>query len=216
MTTDSATHPATPWPDEESRLASWRKAVTEQRGGEAYGDLLAAHRLLQDRVAGCALPHDLVETVTAKITELNELLAPHQVPEPERWDGWRPDLPGRALPLLPPYLIDEVGDTTLRGRVTFTRFYLGGGAAAHGGSHGLLFDDVMGNVVGRQDGVSRTAFLKVNYRRITPLDVELTWDVSLEDSEGRKRWVTARLYNPAGEVVSDAEALFLRLLPGQQ
>ena len=34
--------------------------------------------------------------------------------------------------------------------------------------------------------------------------------------EGRKRFVSARLYNPAGEVVADCEGLFLRLLPGQQ
>jgi hypothetical protein len=120
---------------------------------------------------------------------------------------------------MPPYVIDEVAEDvqSLRGHVTFPRFYLGGNAAVHGGAHTLLFDDVMGHVTGRQrDGISRTAFLKVNFRLITPIDVELTFDITLDKTEGRKRWLTGRLYNPAGEVVSDAEALFLRLLPGQQ
>ena len=35
---------------------------------------------------------------------------PHQVPEPDRIDGWRPDLPGRGHPLLPPYFIDDETD----------------------------------------------------------------------------------------------------------
>ena len=64
-------------------------------------------------------------------------------------------------------------------------------------------------------GVARTAFLKVNYRRITPIDVELRYEASRDRVEGRKRWGTARLFDPAGELVADAEALFVELLPGQ-
>jgi len=136
--------------------------------------------------------------------------------EPDRIDGWRPDLPGRGHPLLPPYLIDEETPDALAGRVTFTRFYLGGNGAAHGGSHPLLFDDVLGRVMNHnQPGVSRTASLTVNYRRITPLDVELRWEASRDRVEGRKRWGTARLFGPDGSLVSDAEGFFLQLLPGQ-
>ena len=86
--------------------------------------------------------------LTARLTELTTLLGEHQAPEPERWDGWRPDIPGRAMPLLPPYVVDGRGEGRLHGRVTFTRFYLGGNGAAHGGAHTLLFDDVMGNIAG--------------------------------------------------------------------
>ena len=45
---------------------------------------------------------------------------------------------------------------------------------------------------------------------------KLSFDVRLDGVDGRKRFVSARLYNPAGEVVADCEGLFLRLLPGQQ
>jgi acyl-coenzyme A thioesterase PaaI-like protein len=210
------THATTPWADEQERRRDWEAAAAEQRGGAAYGELIAAQRLLQDRVAGAVLPHELMTTVTAKLSELATMLADYQAPEAERWDGWRADIPGRAMPLLPPYVIDERGKGELRGRVTFTRFYLGGNAAAHGGSHALLFDDVMGHLSGQAGGMSRTASLTVNYRRITPLDVELTLDCRLDSIDGRKRFISARLYNPAGEVVADSDGMFLRLLPGQQ
>ncbi|MCW2495474.1 PaaI family thioesterase [Jatrophihabitans sp.] len=213
------THSTSPWADEETKLADWTQAVSEVRGGDEYIELIRLQRLVQDRVAGATYPGEALHTVTEKLRELADYLEPLQATEPERWDGWRTDIPGRALPIMPPYVIDEVAEDgkSLRGRVTFTRFYLGGNAAVHGGTHTLLFDDVMGHVTGRQrDGISRTAFLKVNFRRITPMDVELTFDATLDGVDGRKKWLTGRLYNPAGEVCSDAEALFLRLLPGQQ
>jgi hypothetical protein len=154
--------------------------------------------------------------MAAGLLDLADVLAAHQAPEPDRIDGWRPDLPGRGHPLLPPYLIDEEADGALCGRVRFTRFYLGGNNAAHGGALPLLFDDVLGRVMNHgQRGISRTAYLKTNYRRITPLDLELRFEASRDRVEGRKRWGSARLFDPAGALLSDAEGLFLQLMPGQ-
>jgi hypothetical protein len=211
----SSSHAATPWPDEDDRRRAWEAAAAEYRGGSAYGELIAAQRLLQDRVAGAVLPQPVLIDVTARLSALAEELAPYQADEPDRWDGWRPDIPGRAMPVLPPYVIEERGEGSLRGWVVFTRFYLGGGGAAHGGSHTLLFDDLMGHLAGLAGGVARTAYLTVNYRRITPIDVRLSFDCSLDRVDGRKRFITARLRNPDGHVVADAEGLFLRLNPGQ-
>jgi acyl-coenzyme A thioesterase PaaI-like protein len=210
------THSTTPWPDEDSHEEAWASGMAQHRGGSSYGPLIAAQRLLQDRVAGAVLPPELLVDVTSQITALSDRLAEHQTAESARWDGWRPDLPGRAVPLLPAYVIDEQGAGRLRGHVTFTRFYLGGNGAAHGGSHTLLFDDVMGQLAKDAGGVSRTAYLTVTYRRITPIDVELSFDCTLDRVEGRKRFVSARLYNGSGEVAADCSGLFLRLLPGQQ
>lgn len=205
-----------PWPDEDAG-ETWLDKNVIGRGGAEFAALHTAHRLLQNRLAGAVLPPDLATSITEQLTDLAKVLGDYQVPEADRWDGWRPDLPGRGLALLPEYFIDDEDETSIRGHVTFTRFYLGGNGAAHGGSQPLLFDDVFGRVANHhQDGVARTAYLKVNYRRITPIDVELTIEASLDKIEGRKRWVTGRLYNPAGELVSDAEGLFLQLLPGQQ
>lgn len=217
MSSDDFNRSLTPWPDVDVPAEFEREEHrSNPRGGAEFAALHATQRLLQDRLAGAALPADLAHEVTDRLQQIAQLLGDYQMPEPDRIDGWRADLPGRGHPLLPPYLIDDEAEATLTGRVTFTRFYLGGNGAAHGGSHPLLFDDVLGRVMNhRQPGVSRTAFLKVNYRRVTPLDVELRWEASRDRVEGRKRWGSARLFDPSGELVSDAEALFLQLLPGQ-
>lgn len=206
----------TPWPEPELDPAAAHQKAAELRGGIEFTDLHTAQRLLQGRLAGARLSGPLAKEITERLHELNEQLADQQVPEPDRVDGWRPDLPGRGHPLLPPFVIDDEDDRSLRGRVTFTRFYLGGNAAVHGGSQPLLFDDLFGRVANHhQDGVARTASLTVNYRRVTPLDVELNYDVTLDRIDGRKRFVSGRLSDPSGAVLSDATGLFLRLLPGQ-
>jgi hypothetical protein len=201
-----------PWPDTEEPA----EVAPALRGGVEFAELHLAQRLLQDRLAGAAVPPAVAKELTEQLLDIADVLAEHQVAEADRYDGWRPDLPGRGHPLLPPYFIDEETEAGLAGRVTFTRFYLGGNGAAHGGSHPLLFDDVLGRVMNQHlPGVSRTAFLKMNYRRITPLDVELQFEASRDKVEGRKRWGSARLFDPSGALLSDAEGLFLQLLPGQ-
>ena len=194
-----------PWPSTSSRP-----------GGEEYAARHAAQRLLQDRLTGAALPAELERQVADTLTELNELLASHQVAEGARYDAMRVDLPGRGHPLLPPYVVDEVRTGAIRGRVTFSRFHLGGGAAVHGGVAPLLFDDVLGRVANDgYDTTARTAYLKTDYRQVTPLDVELFWDVSLDRVEGRKRFATGRLTDAGGAVLAEAQGLFIELLPGQ-
>ena len=212
-----AVEPTLPWPDVDVPAdPDWDKPPTAPRGGAEFAALHTAQRLLQDRLAGAALPPHLARELTAQLLDVADRLAAHQMSEPDRIDGWRPDLPGRGHPLLPPYFIDSETESTLTGHVTFTRFYLGGNGAAHGGSHPLLFDDVLGRVMNHsQPGVSRTAFLTVNYRRVTPLDVELRFEASRDRVEGRKRWGSARLFDQEGTLLSDAESLFLALLPGQ-
>jgi acyl-coenzyme A thioesterase PaaI-like protein len=207
--------PLSPWHEsDDDRWATLNADV--RRGTDEYYEMLTALRLLQDRVAGSTPPPDVAGRITTQLRELSDQLDAHQADEAGRWDGWHGELPGRGMPVLPPYLIDDDGGTKLRGTVTFGRFFLGGNGVAHGGSQPLLFDDVFGRIANHgYPGVARTAYLKVNYRRITPLDTELTFDARRDKVEGRKRWVTGRLYTPDGDIASDAEGLFLHLLPGQ-
>jgi acyl-coenzyme A thioesterase PaaI-like protein len=221
MTDDPATAraPMTPWPDADTDPDAGQGSVwapAERRGGDEYAALLQAQRLLNDRLAGAGLPPEVAIEVTARLDELIELAAGYQVDEHHRYDGWRPDLPGRGHPFLAPFLIDDESPGRLRGRVTFTRFHLGGNGAVHGGGHPLLFDDVLGRVANhRQDGIARTAYLHMDYRAVTPLDVELTYEASLDRVEGRKRFATGRLLGPDGTVLTEASGLFVTLLPGQ-
>ena len=61
---------------------------------------------------------------------------------------------------------------------------------------------------------SRTAYLHVNYRQIAPVDQELQVDAAIDRIEGRKIFVSGRLLD-GDAVLCDAEALFVRLKPGQ-
>jgi acyl-coenzyme A thioesterase PaaI-like protein len=118
------------------------------------------------------------------------------------------------MPFMPPYVLDEQGPDFAKGRVRFTRFYLGGRGAVHGGAHAVLFDDIMGRLASG-DGPTRTASLTINYRRIIPTDADIVFDARIDRTEGRKRFVSARLYDETGEVGADCEGLFIVLRPGQ-
>ncbi|HEV7205225.1 MAG TPA: PaaI family thioesterase [Jatrophihabitans sp.] len=203
-----------PWPDGD---IDWYRQHDSPRGGAEYAELHHAQRLLQDRLAGAALPPEVSKDVTERLLELADELAAHQVAEVDRFDSWRPDLPGRGHPLLPPFVIDAETGTSLSGRVTFTRFHLGGNGAVHGGTQPLLFDDLLGRVANRhQSGIARTAYLTVNFRKVTPVDVELHFDATLDSLEGRKRFASGRLTDATGAVLAEAEGLFIRLQAGQQ
>ena len=70
----------------------------------------------------------------------------------------------------------------------------------HGGVLPLLFDSVFGMVIhaaGRP--ISRTAFLHVDYRKVTPIDTPLTARGWVREAEGRKAFVNAELRDPDGE-----------------
>jgi hypothetical protein len=61
---------------------------------------------------------------------------------------------------------------------------------------------------------SRTAYLHVDYRSVTPIGEELTFDGRFDRVEGRKRYLSGRMYR--GEVlVTEANGLFVELRPGQ-
>jgi acyl-coenzyme A thioesterase PaaI-like protein len=127
---------------------------------------------------------------------------------------WSGDTWG-ANALIPEFAVDRSSDHSVTGRVTFTPFHHGGGGAVHGGVIPMVFDQVLGrltNVPGR--GRARTAYLHVNYRQVTPIGTELRLDATIEREEGRKIFAGGRLRR-GEELLADAEALFVRLRPGQ-
>jgi acyl-coenzyme A thioesterase PaaI-like protein len=185
------------------------------RGGAPYSRFFTHFCALQDKVTSSDPPEEVWAEAATHIEAALALLQPWEAPEWERPAGTRRDLPGRGNPMLIPFDLDEETSTSIRGRSMFRPFHLGGNGAAHGGTLPLLFDDLLGRIAnsgGRP--VARTAYLKVNYRKITPIGVELTAEATVDHVEGRKRWVSGRLLQD-GTLLADAEGLFIQLLPGQ-
>ncbi|MFP3468183.1 PaaI family thioesterase, partial [Leifsonia sp. SIMBA_070] len=58
--------------------------------------------------------------------------------------GGRIDLPARGNITLPPYEVDEATSESVKARITFRRYHLGGNNAAHGGQVAVAFDDLLG------------------------------------------------------------------------
>jgi acyl-coenzyme A thioesterase PaaI-like protein len=122
--------------------------------------------------------------------------------------------PGRAQGLVPAIADEVLTATAAAGTVVFGNFYAGKNGAAHGGSVPLLFDEVFGRMGFASNTAGRTAFLRTDYRSVTPTGAELTLVCRLDRVEGRKRYFSGELRN--GEVVCvEAESLWVELKPGQ-
>lgn len=186
------------------------------KGGPDYGRFIDALRTLQDR-ARAALPPDAVVTELAdQLEAMNKLLAPYEVSEWDSPSGRRTDLPLRGNILLVPMTIESFDNGVLTGTATFGRYHLGRNGAVHGGCLGLLFDTIFGtgSLLLTDLRKLRTAYLNINYRKITPIEKELRYDCTLARVEGRKVFMTGRLLD-GDEVLAEAEALFVKLNPGQ-
>lgn len=185
------------------------------RGGPDYGRFVEAVRTLQDRTRAADAPDDVITKAAAMVEAVSELLAPYEADEWTTPSGRRLDLPNRGNLMQVPSDLKTVGDE-VEGVVRFRRFHLGRNGAVHGGALAQLWDSVLGFAAFQLSSSfkQRTAYLHVNYRKIAPIDKDLRVDARVDRSEGRKIFVTGRLLD-GDEVLSDAEALFVKLNPGQ-
>lgn len=178
--------------------------------------MLEASRRLLDAVAGADAPDDVVRAATASVRAACEALAPYEVDELRSPAGRHWELPGRGHPILTPFVPDFFSADELRGTVTFTRAHLGGGGAVHAGVIPLLFDEILGYLAtrGGDRPPTRTAYLKVDYRSLTPLGATLTAEARIERIEGRKVFATGVLRD-GSRVCAEANGLFVMLRPEQ-
>jgi acyl-coenzyme A thioesterase PaaI-like protein len=194
---------------------AWGDRPEPGQGGAEFAAFVEAVRRLLDFVTGTNPPAPVIAAARRTVDDLCATLEPYSAPESDTPAGARVDLPGRGHPLLAPLMVDELSGDELRGRVTFTRFHLGRGGAAHGGAIALLFDDVLGRMA-HVDGTSRarTARLEVSYRQVTPIGTELAVESWVHHTEGRRRVVKGRLRRD-GTVLAEAEGLFVALRADQ-
>jgi len=168
-----------------------------------------------DALASAQPDEDTIARVEVELGALTDLLAPLEVPERERVYGRRQELDGRGQATVPPFVVTAADDNEVRGTVRFGAYFLGGNMAAHGGAIPLFFDEILGRLAQAAGRTAcRTAYLKTDFRSITPIGPTLTVRAWFEREEGRKRFLRATLHH--GEVLcAEADALFVELRPGQ-
>ncbi|MBF6183035.1 PaaI family thioesterase [Nocardia otitidiscaviarum] len=190
--------------------------IVEAHPGPEFGSFVAAMRTLQDLAVSVDAPDEVYGRALRQAHELIELLEPYRAPELASPAGRATALPGRGSLLMPPWRVVEAGPDGVRSQGEFRRYHVGGNSAVHGGVLPLLFDDLFGTLVhyaGRP--ISRTAFLHVNYRKITPVETPLTVVGTVDRVEGRKTFVSARLLDESETLLADCEGLMVQLLPWQ-
>jgi acyl-coenzyme A thioesterase PaaI-like protein len=184
--------------------------------GPGFGPFLTSMRRLQDLAVSADPDSDTWVDAAKRVDELVALLEPFEAAEGVGPAGRVPDLPGGGSLLMAPFAVSKFEPDGVELTVQFSRFHVGGNNAVHGGVLPLLFDSVFGMVIhaaGRP--ISRTGFLQVDYRKVTPIDTQLTARGWIRATEGRKAFVNAELLDPDGALLAEANGLMIRLLPGQ-
>lgn len=184
--------------------------------GPGFERFLTAMRRAQDLAVSVNPDPDTWDEAADRVEELVKMLDPYRAGEGVGPANRVPTLPGAGSLLMPPWRVTKFESDGVELEVTFSRYHVGGNSAVHGGVLPLLFDSMFGMVIhatGRP--ISRTAFLHVDYRRVTPIDSVLTARGWLREAEGRKAFVNAELLDADGNVLAEANGLMLRLLPGQ-
>ncbi|ASR01846.1 hypothetical protein GCWB2_05105 [Gordonia rubripertincta] len=190
-------------------------AITTKRGGPRYGEFSEQVRLLMDNARYACPDDELVDELIEHLTAVNERLATVRIDEWHSPAGTRIDLPSRGNITLPPYEVVEASEDGVVAELVFRDFHLGGNAAAHGGHVAVAFDDIGGyaSAVAIQH-VSRTAYLNVQYRSITPLNTTLRVRAWAEKIEGRKVFIKGTMHD-GDRLCAEMDALFIKLKPGQ-
>jgi acyl-coenzyme A thioesterase PaaI-like protein len=187
------------------------------KGGPDYGRFVDAVRKLQDHARAVDAPDGVITEAADLLDKLSALLTPYDADEWESPSGRRMDLPMRGNVLTVPISASKGDDGRIHGSARFARFHLGRNGAVHGGALGMLFDSVLGlttSVLLTGSPRQRTAYLKIDYRRIVPIEKELQFEAGVDRVDGRKIFVSGRL-SDGDTLLTEAEALFVRLKPGQ-
>ncbi len=184
--------------------------------GPGFAPFVASMRRLQDLAVSTNPDSDTWVEAAARVAELVALLEPFQVAEGVSPAGRMPSMPGAGNLLMPPFTVSKMDAEGVKATVQFSRYHVGGNYAVHGGVLPLMFDSVFGMVIhGAGRPISRTGFLHVDYRKVTPIDTPLTARGWIRETEGRKAFVNAELRDPDENLLAEANGLMIRLLPGQ-
>ncbi|MCK8673031.1 hotdog fold thioesterase [Rhodococcus sp. HM1] len=181
---------------------------------DEFAELVAAVRAVQEAFTRSRPDPATASAIAGKIRSVATELEEHEVGEDDQIPGRRWDLAGRGQALAPPLHLDEVTETTARGRVTVGRFH-SGRYAMNGGVTPLIFDEIMARLAnGFGRPWARTAYLHVDFRTPAPLHVELRVEAEFVRQDGRKRFMRGAMYH-GDTLVAEADGLWVELKPEQ-
>jgi acyl-coenzyme A thioesterase PaaI-like protein len=171
---------------------------------------------VQDHARAADAPDHIITEAADLLEAASRLLAPYDTDEWSSPAGRRMNLPNRGSVLGIPAEYHKTDDGRIAGTAHFRRFHLGRNGAVHGGCIAQLFDSLLGYTAFRltRSLYQRTAFLKVDYRQIVPIETKLQVDAGVDHVEGRKMYLAGRLLD-GEDVLAEANALFVKLKPGQ-
>ena len=191
---------------------------TEERA--AAIEIADALRVVMERVVATSAPADAMRAAAERLHEVADLLAgyPHGrtyygsgesslAGDPGAFFDHSP-VAGLANPLAPPLLLRVEGDKIV-GAVNWSSAYEGAPGCVHGGYVLAAFDEVLGLAqdLGGQPGMTGT--LTTRFRKPTPLHKDLRFVARITSIEGRKTFTTGELYDPDGNLLAEADAVFI-------
>ncbi len=187
---------------------------SESMTSDATVDRLSkAIRAVQDSLPNSTAPDDVSIAAAEALEQAAQLLAPHRFQFTQSAD-WSVTGRESGVRSLSPELIDPQWQADrMHAKVVFTNFFHGANGAAHGGTIPLIFDEILGRIATSSGVLRRTAYLKVNFRSVTPVNRELDIEGHLERTEGRKHFFTGTLRD-GQTLCADAEGLWVSLKPG--
>ena len=204
------------------RLSSFshERPNTEERA--AAIEITESMRAVMEHVVATTAPADAMRAAAAKLREVVELLEgyPHGrtyygssesslAGDPGAFFDHSP-VAGLANPLAPPLLLRVEGEEIV-GEVRWGSAYEGAPGCVHGGYVLAAFDEVLGLAqdLGGQPGMTGT--LTTKFRKPTPLHKDLRFVARITSIEGRKTFTTGELYDPDGNLLAEADAVFIEV-----
>jgi acyl-coenzyme A thioesterase PaaI-like protein len=186
--------------------------VAKARKSPGLERMVVAVRAIQDAAHETTATDEAAGRVASILEEaLRELRPAQAIITP---DDWNTAAGPRTENLISPPLTDvRVSGGKVLATVTFSRYHHGSNGAVHGGSIPLLFDDFLGRIVASSGVRARTAWLRVDYRRITPVNQQLQLSAWISQIDGRKYSVQGELRSN-DLVTAEATSLFVELRPG--
>jgi acyl-coenzyme A thioesterase PaaI-like protein len=116
---------------------------------------------------------------------------------------------GKSNPVAPPMGLAMEGEVAV-GSLVFGPQFEGAPGFVHGGMIAAAFDQVFGYLQVSRGIGSLTAELSVRYLRPTPLLMPLRFEARFDRAEGKKSYVSARLF--AGDsATAEATGLFVEV-----